>query len=170
MGELLQIGEGFAGDGAEAAHVNSLLGRRDGPVATAWATALATPRPGHVAFVAVVQPGLAVQPPTLFVNKAALVHERHEQLTWGAAQAGVAAGVLDAVADGVIAAHEIGELVLIVAVWVHSDARDGEAVYLNNRAATRTALETGEQGLPHIEQVLAARGTPWNPYFELLRG
>ncbi len=170
MGDLLQIGEGFAGEGADAAHVNTVLGRRDGPVATAWTTALATPREGHVAFVAVVQPGLAVQPPTLFVNKAPLEHERHAQLTWGAAQAGVAAGVLDAVADGVIAAHEIGELVLIAAVWVNPDALDGEAVYLNNRGATRTALECGEQGLPHIEQALAARGTPWNPYFELLRG
>ena len=76
MSELL-IGESFVGDGADAAHVNVVLGPRDGPAGTAWATALATPRAGHVPFVAVLQPGLAVQPPTLFVNKAAIEPGRH---------------------------------------------------------------------------------------------
>ena len=99
MSELL-IGESFVGDGADAAHVNVVLGPRDGPAGVAWATALATPRAGHVPFVAVLQPGLAVQPPTLFVNKAAIEPGRHADLTWGAAQAGVAAGVADAVAEG----------------------------------------------------------------------
>jgi 5,6,7,8-tetrahydromethanopterin hydro-lyase len=37
------IGEGFAGDGADAAHVNTMLGARSGPVGVAWATA--RPRP-----------------------------------------------------------------------------------------------------------------------------
>ena len=36
------IGESFVGDGVNAAHINVVLGRRDGPVGTAWATALAT--------------------------------------------------------------------------------------------------------------------------------
>jgi 5,6,7,8-tetrahydromethanopterin hydro-lyase len=38
----MQIGEAFVGSGSNAAHVNTVLGRRDGPVALAWATALAT--------------------------------------------------------------------------------------------------------------------------------
>ena len=37
------IGEGFAGEGANAAHVNTVLGETSGPVGVAWATALATP-------------------------------------------------------------------------------------------------------------------------------
>ena len=65
-----QVGEGFAGTGADVAHVNTVLGRKGGPVETAWAVALATPRPGHLPFVAVLQPGLPVKPMTLFVNKA----------------------------------------------------------------------------------------------------
>mgnify|MGYP001421897508 CR=1 FL=1 len=69
---VTQVGEAFAGSGAEAAHVNTVLGRRGGPVETAWATALATPRAGHVPFVVVLRPNLPVQPPTLFVNKATL--------------------------------------------------------------------------------------------------
>ncbi len=51
----MAIGEAFVGEGAEAAHVNTVLGRRDGPVGTAWATALASPSTGHAPFVAVVR-------------------------------------------------------------------------------------------------------------------
>ena len=164
MSDLL-IGESFVGDGADAAHVNVVLGPRDGPAGTAWATALATPRAGHVPFVAIVRPGLAVQPPTLFVNKAAIGPGRHAELTWGAAQAGVAAGVADAVAEGLVDAGRVAELVLIAAVWVNPAASDDEAVFTNNREATATALRNARAGAPPVDDVLAARDEPWNPFF-----
>src|SRR4249919_4282337 len=116
------IGESFAGEGAEAAHVNTVLGGRDGPVGTAWTTALAMPRPGHSAFVAIMRPNLPVKPLTLFVNKAAMADERHGDLTWGAAQAGVAGGVADAVADGIVGRSDADSLLLVVAVWVDPGA------------------------------------------------
>ncbi len=162
----VQIGEAFIGDGADAAHVNTVLGRRDGPAGTAWATALATPRAGHVPFVAVVRPGLAVQPMTLFVNKAAIEPGRHGDLTWGAAQAGVAAGVADAVAEGVIPRGEVAQLALIVAVWVNPAAQGEDAVFANNREATLTALRNGRDGAPPVDDVLAARDDAWNPFFK----
>jgi 5,6,7,8-tetrahydromethanopterin hydro-lyase len=42
----MYIGESFIGEGAEAAHINPVLGDRAGPVGVAWGTALATPRTG----------------------------------------------------------------------------------------------------------------------------
>jgi 5,6,7,8-tetrahydromethanopterin hydro-lyase len=161
------IGESYVGEGAEAAHINSVLGDRDGPVGAAWATALATPRAGHVAFVTVIQPNLPVKPLTLFVNKAPIADEQHGDLTWGAAQAGVAGGVADAVADGVISAEDAEDLVLIVAVWVNPAARDAQLVYANNRTATRKALENGVSGAPKVADILAARHEPANPFFTL---
>ncbi len=162
----IQIGEAFVGEGAEAAHLNTVLGPRDGPVGAAWATALATPSPDHTPFVAVVRPGLPAKPLTLFVNKASIAGEAHARLTWGAAQAGVASGVMDAVAAGVLAAAELDALALIAAVWVDPAARDAEAVYRNNRAAMRAALEAGREGLPALADVLAARRAPENPFFK----
>jgi len=162
-----EIGESFVGEAAEAAHVNTVLGSRDGPVGTAWATALATPRAGHSAFVTVLQPNLPVKPLTLFVNKAAIADEQHGNLTWGAAQAGVAGGVADAVADGVISAEDAENLLLIAAVWVNPGARDAELVYRNNRMATRQALENGASGIPKVADTLAGRHAPANPFFTL---
>lgn len=164
---MVLIGEGFVGSGADAAHVNTVLGERAGPVGTAFATALATPSTGHAPFLVVAQPGLAVQPPTLFVNKAAIADERHGTLTWGAAQAGVAGGVLDALAEGVIDATEVVGLVLITAVWVDPEARDARAVCANNRQATLDALRAGVVGFPTVDAALAVRTEVWNPFHPL---
>ena len=160
------IGEGFAGDGANAAHVNTVLGEKSGPVGAAWATALATPRAGHAAFVVVAAPNVPVKPSTLFVNKATVEsgNVRHARLTWGAAQAGVAAGVTSAHRKGVLHADDADELVLLAAVWVNPDADDEEAVYANNADATLAALTAGRDDLPSIRTVLDV-GEPRNPYF-----
>jgi 5,6,7,8-tetrahydromethanopterin hydro-lyase len=163
----VQIGESFVGEGAEAAHINTVLGHRGGPVGTAWATALASPSAGHTPFVAVVRPGIPAKPLTLFVNKAPIGNDEHGTLTWGAAQAGVACGVADAVADGIIDAGDADDLVLIAAVWVNPAAREADLVYANNRAATKGALHAGARSLPDLAEVLAARAQPSNPYFKL---
>ena len=164
--DVTQVGESFVGAGTEAAHLNTVLGRRGGPVETAWATALATPRAGHVPFVVVLKPNVPVQPATLFVNKATLIgDERHEHLTWGAAQAGVAAGVVAAVREGIIPAAEVGALLLIAAVWVAPGASDADLVFANNREATQGALAMGAAGAPLVGEVLAA-GEPENPYYQ----
>ncbi len=163
---VVLIGESFIGQGAEAAHINVVLGHRSGPVGTAWATALATPSAGHTPFVAVLRPGLPVKPLTLFVNKAAIASDGHGTLTWGAAQAGVAGGVADALAEGTITADEADDLVLIAAVWVSPAAADADLVYANNRAATRAALDAGRRSQPTTAEVLAARAAPVNPYYQ----
>ena len=160
-----QFGESFVGEGRDAAHVNTVLGETGGPVEAAWVTALATPRAGHAAFVATLQPGVAVRPHTLFVNKAAIDGERHAGLTWGAAQAGVAAGVMDAVADGVVSEDDAATHLLIAAVWVNPDATEEAAVFANNRAATREALRAGRAGAPSVHDALAARHTPSNAFY-----
>lgn len=186
---VTQFGESFVGEGANAAHLNTVLGTKGGPVETAWVTSLATPTPGLVRFVTVLQPGLPVKPMTLFVPKSAIEGETHARMTWGPAQAGVAAGVATAVTRGIVAPWDedskrliarIGEpssqaamfrkmlvddLLLIAAVWVDPAADDADAVFANNRDATLGALEAGARQLPSLEEVLAAREKPFNPFY-----
>ncbi|WP_022884594.1 formaldehyde-activating enzyme [Glaciibacter superstes] len=165
MQGTLQIGESFIGDGVNAAHVNTVFGHRDGPAGVAWASALATPSQGHVPFVAVLRPSLPVKPLTLFVTKSAPAGDEHGLLIWGPAQAGIAAGVADALADGVITVEQADSHVVIAAVWVNPGADDAQTVYANNRKSVRTALENGSRLLPNTDEVIAARNTPTNPFF-----
>jgi 5,6,7,8-tetrahydromethanopterin hydro-lyase len=160
-----QFGESFVGEGVDAAHVNTVLGEAGGPVETAWVTALATPRAGHVPFVATVAPSIAARPFTLFVNKATIESDRHAELTWGAAHAGVAAGVMEAVAEGVVAAADTSSLLLIAAVWVNPQAADERIVFENNKEATLGALRSGKEGRPFAGEALTARHAPSNAYF-----
>jgi 5,6,7,8-tetrahydromethanopterin hydro-lyase len=158
----MQLGESFVGSGPNAAHVNTVLGPRDGPVGTAWASALATPTAGHAPFVVVLHPGLPVKPFTLLVNKARIESDAHARMTWGPAQAGVAGGVAEAVAREIV--FDIDD-VLIAAVWVDPAADDPEAVFANNLEATVGALAMGQQGLPTATEVEESRTDVWNPFF-----
>jgi 5,6,7,8-tetrahydromethanopterin hydro-lyase len=157
----MRIGEAFVGSGGEAAHLNVVLGASDGPVGTAWATALATPSVGHQPFMVVIEPGVPVRPYTLFVAKATLAGDEHARLTWGPAQAGVAAGVADAVAERVVN----GDGVLIAAVWVDPAAVDADLVFANNRTATRDAIAAAVAGLPSPAAAVERRDRAWNPFF-----
>ena len=56
------IGESFIGSGANAAHINVMVGPRTGPVGSAWAGALSSPTKGHLPFMVVLQPGVPVKP------------------------------------------------------------------------------------------------------------
>ncbi|ARJ04204.1 aldehyde-activating protein [Cnuibacter physcomitrellae] len=165
LGMDMNIGESFVGDGVNAAHINTVAGPRSGPAGTAWATALASPSAGHVPFVAVLAPSLPVKPLTLFVTKSAPAGDEHGNHIWGPAQAGVAAGVADAVAAGVITREECDSHVIIAAVWVNPGADDADAVYRNNRTATATALRNGVERLPAIDDVLAVKDRPSNPFY-----
>ena len=53
------VGEALCGDGNEVAHIDLLIGDKDGPVGTAFANALATQSHGHSNLLAVLEEGQA---------------------------------------------------------------------------------------------------------------
>ena len=118
------------------------------------------PRPGHTPILVVVgetegqyEP---VWPPTVMINKATALEERHQTITWGAAQLGIAQGVLDAVADGLLAPTD--DVVVFVTVWVDPGASQETAVRQANRTAVRKAIGMAVQGRdPEAARALVAR-------------
>jgi formaldehyde-activating enzyme len=137
-----RIGEGWSGEAPNGSHVNVVLARRGSPTAAAAVSMLAHPSPGHTPVLVCVGATPSeygpVWPPTLMMNKATATDELHQTITWGAAQVGIAQGVLDAVADGLL--EPTGDLYVLVAVWVDPAAGDETAVKRANRAATRDAI------------------------------
>jgi formaldehyde-activating enzyme len=143
-----RIGEGWSGEAPNGSHVNVVLARRGGPTAASALGMFAHPAPGHTPVLVCVGPTQQdyepVWPPTLMMNKATALDDRHQTMTWGAAQLGIGQGVLDAVADGLIEAS--GDLLVLVAVWVDPVADDETAVRHANRDATRKALGVCVEG------------------------
>jgi 5,6,7,8-tetrahydromethanopterin hydro-lyase len=138
-----RFGEFWSGEVPNGSHINVVLARRGSPTAAAAAAALAGPRPGIVPFLACLSPGLVVRPFTVVVNKSPIPDEpgpRLGPITWGAAQLGIAQGVLDAVAEGLIPAAEVPDVVVLVALWVDPAAHDETAVKRANREAMRGAI------------------------------
>jgi 5,6,7,8-tetrahydromethanopterin hydro-lyase len=157
------IGESFVGSGPNAAHTNIVLGRKGGPVETAWVTALASPSAGYAPFVAVLAPNVPIAPRTLFVNKAAIIGELHGNATWGAAQAGLAAGITDALGAGLIPADELDNLLIVAAIWVNPEVNDLDEAFRNQREAALGAVRAALAGCPTLAELAA---TPIaNPFY-----
>ncbi len=136
-----RIGESWSGQVPNGCHINVVLARRGSPTAAAAAGALAGPRPGHLPYLACLSPGVLVRPATIVVNKSPIEGGGAlGPITWGASQLGIAQGVLDAVADGLIDPAEVAEVVILVAVWVDPAAHDETAVKRANREAMRGAI------------------------------
>jgi formaldehyde-activating enzyme len=78
------------------------------------------------------------------MNKATALEERHQTITWGAGQLGIAQGVLDAVAEELIPCS--GDLLVFIAIYIDPAADDETAVRLAARAATLKAVRVASQG------------------------
>lgn len=159
------IGESFIGSGANAAHINVMIGPRTGPVGSAWAGALSSPTKGHLPYMVVLQPGVPVKPMTAFINKADLRGEQHENMTWGPAQAGVAKGVQECLLEGVLPPESENEWCVIAAVWVNWSASDADEVFANNYAAAKGAVRAAMRQEPSLEAVRQAVTDVKNPFY-----
>jgi formaldehyde-activating enzyme len=156
-----RIGEGWGGSpGPNGAHVNVVLGVRGSPTAAALLGTFTSPAPGHTPILVVVGEAQnryeLVWPPTIMINKATATEDLHVSLTWGAAQLGIAQGVLDAVADGLL--EPTDDVLVFVCVWVDPTATDATAVRKANRQATRKAIGVCVEGRdPEAARALVAR-------------
>jgi 5,6,7,8-tetrahydromethanopterin hydro-lyase len=162
---VLRIGEAFAGEGRQAAHVSLLLGT-NAFLGSAFAIAAASPGPGHVPFQVVLRPNLPVRPATLFIGKAALRDARHERMTWGPAQAGVAVGMTRALLAGLLPLEAERDWLCLALVWVDWQADDADLIYANNRDATFTAAERAlKSGAPSPAELALGLAQVGNPFY-----
>jgi 4-hydroxy-tetrahydrodipicolinate synthase len=159
----LLVGEGFfGGDRPEMAHVDLLIGPRDGPVGVAFAKALAlvkddpTKIEGHEPLLALLETNEAVKPETLLVPKVFIRNLRQASMVFGPVQAGVGKAVIQCVKDGFIPEKYVNKLVIIASVFVHPTAVSRNRVAVNNRKATVMAIRNALEGKPDLDFLFEA--------------
>ena len=158
------IGEALAGDGNEIAHIDLLLGSKDGPVGYAYANALARQSEGHSNLLALLAPNLAVKPSTVLITKVTIKGMRQAVQMFGPAQSAVAKAVADSVADGVIDKGQAEELVCVCGVFIHPEAADDKKIYEYNYEATKMAIKNAMEGKPTVDEMLAGKEEAAHPY------
>lgn len=163
-GFSMRIGEALAGQGAEVAHIDLLIGRKDGALAEAFAKAKATPTPGHEPLLAILEPNLAVKPVTLIVPTVTITGMRQASMVYGPAQTAVAKAVVDSVADGTIPKQAVEDLIIIANVFVHPTAVDRQRVYINNYKAMRHAIRKTIEGRPSIDELIENKERSKHPF------
>ncbi|MFO0882980.1 MAG: formaldehyde-activating enzyme [Pirellulales bacterium] len=151
------IGEGLVGEGNEIAHIDLLIGSKDGPVGHAFANALARQSEGHTNLLAVVTPNLAVKPATVMVTKVTIKGMKQAVQMFGPAQAAVAKAVADSVDAGVIAKNQAEDLVIVCGVFIHPAAADDKKIYQYNYDATKLAISSAMTGKPTVEEMLKGK-------------
>ncbi|MFX1374438.1 MAG: 4-hydroxy-tetrahydrodipicolinate synthase [Promethearchaeota archaeon] len=147
----LKVGESLVGSRAELAHIDILIGRKDGPVGNAYAQALTNPQEGKEGLQVILEPNMQVKPPTIMIPTVRPTSLRHASLTYGPAQAAIAKAVMQCVEDGILPKELGDDLVLIVNVFVHPSASARKRVFINNYKATRNSIRKAMEGLPTIE-------------------
>ncbi len=162
--QLLLVGEALVGEGNEVAHIDLLIGDKDGPVGYAFSNSLASPREGHTPLLAVLEPNLQPKPSTLIINKVTIKNSAQAVLMFGPAQAAVAKAVADSVEEGVIPRDMAEDLVVIVSVFIHWKARDKKKIYDYNYEATKLAIKRAFKEEPSVEEVLSKKDKAKHPF------
>lgn len=153
----MYIGEALAGEGNEIAHIDLLIGDKDGPVGYAFANALARQSKGHSNLLAVLTPNLAVKPATVLITKVTIGGAKQAVQMFGPAQSAVAKAVADSVAAGVIPKSDAEKLVIVCGVFIHWQASDDKKIYDYNYQATKMAIENAMNGKPTVDEMLAGK-------------
>src|SRR5437764_12675630 len=116
------IGEALAGSGDEIAHIDLLIGSKDGPVGTAFANALANQSKGHNCLLAVLTPNLICKPATVLITKVTIEGMKQAAQMFGPAQKAVAKAVADCVAAGTLDRSKAEDYVIVGGVFIHPKA------------------------------------------------
>lgn len=145
--------------------VTTLIGADETPVGPAFAAALASPGAGHPGLLVVLRDGLPIRPHTALVTRSFLANDKLATLFEGPIQAGVAAGMMEAVGRAVVPLGGADAWRAVVNVFIDPAASDPRALFENHRAAVVAAATMGAVNKPVPEDVLGERANVSNRFF-----
>ncbi|MFW9772829.1 MAG: bifunctional 5,6,7,8-tetrahydromethanopterin hydro-lyase/3-hexulose-6-phosphate synthase [Promethearchaeota archaeon] len=147
------IGEALIGEAPDLAHIDLIIGSKDGPVGVSFANALSSPSVGHGGLLACIRPNLLSKPVSLVIPKVTVSKMEEANKIFGPAQAAVAKAIADAVEENLIPMNKLDDWLLIVSVFIHPDATDYRKIYQYNYGATKLAIQRALKNYPPIEKI-----------------
>ena len=158
------LGESLVGDGNEVAHIDLVIGSKQGLAGAAFLHALSNNKDGFTTLLAVVTPNLPAKPDTILFNKVTIKGAKQAVQMFGPAQAAVARAVVDSVESGVIARDKADDYCIMVGVFIHWDASDDTKIYDYNYQATKESIQRALANKPSVDEVIAGSKTSKHPF------
>jgi len=147
------IGEALVGEGNEVAHIDLTIGKKEGPVGTAFLNGMTQLSQGHTPVLGVIRPNLISKPATLIIPKVTVKNLDDASKIFGPAQAAVSKAVADSVADGTIPEDYAEDYVILVSVFIHPEAEGYDKIYRYNYSATKMALKRALEHYPSLKKI-----------------
>jgi 5,6,7,8-tetrahydromethanopterin hydro-lyase len=166
MSKAMMVGECLVGDGNEVAHIDIIIGPKDGPVGQAFAASLVNQTDGFTSLLSLITPNLPAKPDTIMTNKVTMKGAKQAVQMFGPAQAAVARAVVDSVKEGLIPKDQVDDWCVIAGVFIHWDAEDTEKIYKWNYEATKTAIQRAITGQPTVDEVIEQEKEARHPFAE----
>lgn len=159
---VMFVGEGLyleEGDLKNVAHIDLLIGPKDGPVGAAFANALSRQSEGHTNLLAIIAPNIPCKPSTVMITKVTIKGSKQVLNMFGPAQAAVARAVTDSVIDGTLPKAEAENWVIVCGVFIDAKADDPKRIYKFNYEATKLAVKNAMKKVPTIDEIIAQKDT-----------
>ena len=157
------VGEALQGKGNELAHIDLMIGDKDGPIGFAFANGMTQLSQGHTPLLALIKPNLQPHPRTLIVPKVTIDNLDQAGKIFGPAQMAVAKAVSDAAAEGDIPKEKLMKYVVIVSVYIHPKAENESKIYYYNYGATRLALKRALSDYPPMSKLIEEKDRAKHP-------
>jgi bifunctional enzyme Fae/Hps len=160
---LFLIGEALIGEEPELAHVDIIIGDKNGPAGQAFAAGFTQLSAGHTPLLSVIRPNLLTKPATLIVPKVTVQNMDGAAKIFGPAQTAVARAVADAMDEGIIPKEQAEDLVVVASVFIHPQAENYSKIYRYNYGATKLAVQRAMEGFPDVDTVIYEKDRTMHP-------
>jgi 4-hydroxy-tetrahydrodipicolinate synthase len=159
------VGEGYAGPpDFEIAHVDLLLGVKDGPVGKALEQALSRPKPEDPSGKDLTELKIIYERPrTLLVPTVTVRTKKQARHIYENAVEGILMAIESTLADGFLPEEALDDLVMIANAFVHPSAANRRRIAINNYKAMRAAIRKAIEGRPSVEELLHEKEAARHP-------
>ncbi len=152
-------GESLCGGGLEVAHVDLVMGLRDGPINISVEKA-GKIREGYHSSDIIKD----LEPLTIFAPTVTITQEPHKKMVYDVAQKAVSDAIQRTVTDGIIPEELIPDLAIVANVFVHPDAVNAKRVHINNFRAVRHAIRRAIEGRQTVDEIQKCKDSARHPF------
>lgn len=145
---------------SEVAHIDMLLGLKNGPVDYAVKKALSEPKEQRAGREVEL---ICEKPQTLLVPTVTIRTKKQQEQVFVQAKSGILKAIDKSIEDGILPKEILDKIVILINVFVHPSASIKRRIEINNYKAMRHALRKAIEDKPSVEELLYEKESARHP-------